>query len=64
MSTSNEYSSKKSVESTLKKFAFWSIIIFGISAMIYPYLAKNQLSTNNVNQQATKNATLTPNINV
>ena len=45
MSTSNEYSSKKSVESTLKKSAFLSILIFGISAMVYPYIAKKQLST-------------------
>jgi len=60
MSTSNEYSSKKSVESTLKKSAFFSIIIFSISAMLYPYLTKKQLST----QQTTKNQTLIPNINV
>lgn len=46
MATSNEYSSKKSVESTLKKTAIISIILFTLSAIVYPYIAKHQLSTN------------------
>jgi len=45
VSTSNEYGSKKSVESTLKKTALVSIVVFTICALIYPYLNKQNLST-------------------
>ncbi len=45
MSTSNEYGSKKSVESTLKKTALISIVIFMLCSLIYPYLNKQALST-------------------
>ena len=45
MSTSNEYGSKKSLEWTLKKTAFISIIVFTLSAMVYPFAAKKQLAT-------------------
>jgi preprotein translocase subunit SecG len=45
MATSNEYGSKKSLEGTLKKSAFISIVIFTICALIYPYLNKAALST-------------------
>ena len=38
IATSNEYGSKKSVETILKKAALISIILFTISALIYPYL--------------------------
>jgi len=47
ISTSNEYSSKKSVESTLKKSAFFSIIVFTLLVIVYPYIAKKQLSNTN-----------------
>jgi len=45
ISTSNEYGSKKSVENTLKKVAIFSIIVFTLTAVIYPYLNKEELST-------------------
>lgn len=45
MSTSNEYSSKKSVESTLKRTAIFSIILFTLLSVIYPYIDKKELST-------------------
>ncbi len=51
MSTSNEYGSKKSVESTLKKSAVFSIIVFALTVVIYPYIAKDQLSSTNSQQQ-------------
>ena len=38
MATTNEYGSKKSVETILKKTAIVSITLFTISALIYPYL--------------------------
>lgn len=56
MATSNEYSSKKSVESTLKRSALFSIILFTISAIVYPYMAKKQLA--NPNNQQLSNKTL------
>jgi protein translocase SecG subunit len=45
MATSNEYGSKKSVESTLKKTALVSIVVFTGCALVYPYLNKSSLST-------------------
>jgi len=45
MSTSNEYGSKKSVESTLKKSAIVSIVVFTLCALVYPYVNKAGLST-------------------
>ena len=45
MATSNEYGSKKSVESTLKKTAIISIVFFTACALVYPYLNKANLST-------------------
>lgn len=53
MSTSNEYGSKKSIESTLKKSALFSVVIASLSAIIYPYLAKDKLTVN-WNQQQIK----------
>lgn len=43
MSTSNEYWSKKSIETTLKKSALFAIILFTVCAIIYPYIAKDKL---------------------
>ncbi len=34
----NEYGSKKSIETTLKKTAIISIVIFIITVLIYPYV--------------------------
>ena len=45
MATSNEYGSKKSIENTLKRSAFVSIVIFTLCAIVYPYLNKTNLST-------------------
>lgn len=36
---SNEYGSKKSLESTLKKSALVSLIIFLVAALLVPYLS-------------------------
>ena len=39
MGASNEYGSKKSLESTLKKSALVSLIIFLVAALLVPYLS-------------------------
>jgi preprotein translocase subunit SecG len=39
MSGGGEYGSKKSVESTLKKAAVISAVIFVVAAVCYPYLS-------------------------
>jgi len=46
ITTSNEYGSKKSLETTLKKSAIVSILVFTVSSMIYPYL--NRKNFNNI----------------
>lgn len=45
MNTSNEYGSKKSLEWTLKASAIFSVLIFTLCAIVYPYIAKKELST-------------------
>lgn len=44
MSTSNEYGSKKSIESTLKKSALFSVVVFTVCIVLYPYMAKKELA--------------------
>jgi preprotein translocase subunit SecG len=39
MGASNEYGSKKSLESTLKRSALVSLIVFLVAALLVPYLS-------------------------
>jgi protein translocase SecG subunit len=56
ISTSNEYGSKKSVEYTLKKTAVISLVIFTLTAIIYPYLWKESLSTSKIRKESNSNS--------
>lgn len=46
---SNEYGSKKSIEGSIKKVAFISIIIFIATVIVYPYAVENNTNKNSVN---------------
>lgn len=59
MNTSNEYGSKKSLEWTLKASAIFSVLIFTLCAIVYPYIAKKELSTWTYNQ-ATQQLKINP----
>lgn len=58
MSTSNEYGSKKSLEWTLKKSAIFSLVLFTISAMLYPYANRKHIVVNDKSNIQVKNLDL------